>query len=589
MVDQESGTYRPRRAFVEPEPAPPPPPAAIPGPPSVEEPRNVPPTGLKRPTPDFVDEDAPKPLYRDEYAPRPLYQNEPAETGQEMSDDTAGRSITFAPRQRRTNDDTTAILTRANTATGRSRNGRAGPGLADDIDDFDSDEERKPLGERTRWAIALGAVAAVVVVGLAIGYAVLRVGDQQGTVPAPSLTAGTGATAPSTGTTGDPSPTTGGVLLSEDSMLTAAQAKRLDSKRTWEVVNTQRGADPEAPVAACFGAEPEDGQPVSQQKILRVLSSSGKSAPSALHEATAYATPEEAFQAFNVASRTLGTCAAAGAWLAAGQTVRGVGDQSVSAIVAVLDGKSTSWHSVIVSRTGRVLNVLDASRPAKAIPMKDPAAALAEVTDKQCTATGGKCAGNVQAKPGPPPLGGDEPGFLASGDLPPVAGSLTPWNAAPIDLPDEDFPGASCETINWNTVPAENRKMRIYLQPDSGKSYFGVNEILLITKDAKAATALVDKIKKDLETCKERRLTATVGDPKKVSGIGARNTEVSGYTAVVEQKTSDGTDKFRVGIVATGSKVVYTFANPSGDFDFTDSQWNTIAVRAGERVTQVTT
>jgi hypothetical protein len=266
-----------------------------------------------------------------------------------------------------------------------------------------------------------------------------------------------------------------------------------------------------------------------------------------------------------------------------------VGDLSASAIVAVLDGQATSWHTVIVSRTGRVLNIVDASRPARAIPMKDAADALAEVTDKQCTAAGGKCAGNVQVKPGPPPLGGDQPGFLATGDLPPVAGSLTPWNAAPVDIPDEDFPGASCETINWKTVPAEQRSMRIYLQPDSGRSYFGVNEILLTTKNAKAATALVDKIKKDLETCKERRLTATVEDPKKVSGIGARDAEVSGYTAVVEQKTSDGMDKFRVGIVATGSKVVYTFANPSGDFDFTNRQWNTIAVRAGERFTQITT
>ena len=35
-----------------------------------------------------------------------------------------------------------------------------------------------------------------------------------------------------------------------------------------------------------------------------------------------------------------------------------------------------------------------------------------------------------------------------------------------------------------------------------------------------------------------------------------------------------------------GTKVAYPFANPKGDFDFTDAQWDTIAVRAGERVTQ---
>jgi hypothetical protein len=590
MVDQESGTYRPRRAFVEPDPEPEPPPAppaAISRPPAVDEPRTGPPNASAPPAPDFVDEDAPKPLYRDEYSPRPLYRDEPSGIGQEMSDDTAGRSITFVPRPRRTDDETTAIIARTQTPRGRSRSLASLDRTDDDIDDFDTDEERKPRSERTRWALALGAVAAVVVVGLAIGYAVFGIGDQQGLVPSPTLSAGTGTTAPTTGTSGDPS-TTGGVLLTEGSMLSAAQAKRLNSKRTWKVVLTQRGASQDAPVAACFGAEPEDGQPVSQQKILRVLSSTGKSSPSALHEATAYATPEEAVQAFAVAARTLGTCSTPGTYLAAGRIVGGVGDQSVSAIAAVLDGKATSSHSVIVSRTGRVVNILDASGPGDGVPVPNTAAALAEVTKVQCSAAGGKCAGGVQVRPGPPPLGGDEPGFLAAGDLPPAGGSLTPWNAAPVELPSEDFPGSSCETVNWTTVPAEHRDTRVYLHPDSGRNYFGVNEIRVTTKDAKAATALVDKIKKDLETCKERRLTATVKDPVKISGIGARSTKIVGYTAVVEQKRSGGSDKFRVGIVAAGRKVAYTFANPKGDFDFTDKQWDTIAVRAGERFTQVT-
>ena len=69
--------------------------------------------------------------------------------------------------------------------------------------------------------------------------------------------------------------------------------------------------------------------------------------------------------------------------------------------------------------------------------------------------------------------------------------------------------------------------------------------------------------------------------------VGARDSEVNGYTAIVEQKGTNGSDKFRVGIVHVGTKVAYTFANPKGGFDFTDSQWNTISVRAGERVTQV--
>jgi hypothetical protein len=164
---------------------------------------------------------------------------------------------------------------------------------------------------------------------------------------------------------------------------------------------------------------------------------------------------------------------------------------------------------------------------------------------------------------------------------------VAPWNAAPVELPQEDFVGASCENVNWATVPAETREMRVYLHPDSGTAYFGVNQIVLSLKDDKAANALVEKIKTSIGDCKERRLTATVSDPKKVSGVGARDAKIAGYTFLVEQKGTDGSDEFRVGIVQAGTKVAYTFANPQGNFDFTDDQWNTIAVRAGERVTQV--
>ena len=112
------------------------------------------------------------------------------------------------------------------------------------------------------------------------------------------------------------------MLLTDASMLSAEQAKKLDADRTWKVEVTQRGASEDAPVAACFGGDAVEGQPVPQQKILQVLSSSGKQPPSALHEATAYNTPEEAVQAFAVASRTLGGCATPGSYIAGGRVIK---------------------------------------------------------------------------------------------------------------------------------------------------------------------------------------------------------------------------------------------------------------------------
>jgi hypothetical protein len=605
MVDQESGNYRARRAFIEPEaePTPPPPPAAAPPPPpqTPAPPRTRP----RVPAPDFDDEDAPKPLYRDEYRSSAAHPDEPTavrprvngngthasvngangsspgsadEPYAPSSDDTAIRSFTFTPRTRRPGEETTTILAR----TGSTAHGVDGSGT----DDFDDDEERSPIGERARWGLAIGVIAAVVILGLAIGYAVLGLGEERTTAPSPSLTAGSVGPGPTTASE-DPVPTAGGPLLTNDMMLTAAQAKPVDDRQTWKESLTQKGVSEDGPVPTCFGTEAADGQPVSQQKILRVLDGNGKNPPKALHDATAYATPEEAATAYTAATKTLGTCAAGGAWIESGRVVRGVGDSAVGAVVAVTSGKATEWHSVLIARTGRVVNVLDASQPGRALAPAGVAEALGAVVAKQCGPASGACADGAGVRNGPPPLGGDEPGFPAVGDLPPVAGSPTLWNAAPSELPQEEFPGSSCENVDWATVPAEQRTTRVYLQPDSGNAFFGVNVIVLTVKDDKAGTDVVERIRKNLETCKDRRLTATVAKPVKVSGPGARGVEVTGYTTTVEQKGTDGSSKFRVGIVRAGTKVAYTFANPQGEFDVTEAQWKTIAVRAGQRATQV--
>ena len=93
-------------------------------------------------------------------------------------------------------------------------------------------------------------------------------------------------------------------------------------------------------------------------------------------------------------------------------------------------------------------------------------------------------------------------------------------------------------------MPAEERSSRIYLLQESGSAYFGVNEIVLTLKDRKAK-GLAGDIQKYLTSCKDRKLTAAVSKPHKVSSIGARASEVTGYTAIVRQKAGTRTTKFR--------------------------------------------
>jgi hypothetical protein len=573
MVDQKSETYRPRRAFIEPdvEPAEPERPA-----------QSFRGNGWSVPPP-ANDEDYPRPLYRDDTRTNgrssPASPTAPIPPVDPPSEETL-RPVNPPPRRPRgVDDETTAILPRSRAGQ------RPTAHPLDAIDDFEEDE-RRPWGQRAKLALLIGAVAVVVVIGLVIGYAVLGADNQ----PQDNQPQGNQPPSPATGsgTSGDGSQgpdQTGTALLSDAAMLNPDQAKVFYRDRTWKIGLTQSSPAEDAPTAACFGGEALQGQPTPQQKMLRVLESGGKKHPTALHEATAYKTPEEAIQAYAIASRTLGGCAVTGSYIESGHAVSGVGNQAVG--VVVMDASKGQAHSVVLNRTGRVMNIVDAAQPSKSLAIGDVAKALGQVNSVQCGSAGGECGGTAAVKKGPPPMGGDEPGFLATGDLPPAGAKIAPWVAAPAESPKEEFKGSQCENVNWETVSAKSKSSRVYLVQESGANFFGLNEIVLTMKNSKAASKQVAKIKSNLTGCKKTVLTASVRKPKKVTSIGAQNTKVVGWTAVVSQRSTQGTARYRVGIVAAGPKVIYTFLNPRGDYDFTGRQWDTVAVRAGERATQV--
>ena len=539
--------------------------------------------GIAPTRPSVIDEDYPKPLYRDYsqqngWSPPAPSRAAPRQESDPPTEETMS-PIAFAPRRPRVKDDeTTTILPRSRPTKHRTQ-------ALDAIDDYE-DDEPTALGKRAKLALIVGAVAAVVVIGLVIGYSVLSLGNQPQSQPSVSPPAG-GSGASGGGASGGAAPA-GGAVLSDGSMLSVGQAKSLASDRKWKVVTTQRGAKPDGPTAACFGGEPPEGRPTPQQEIVRVLAGSGgKSGPKALHNATAYGSPAEASQAYVVASKTVGSCAVAGFYIESGRSISKVGNQALGVVVMEVDGKQKQAHSVVVNRTGRVLNVIDAVQPTRAIAIDAVAKALEQVNRVQCGAAGGPCDGRAAVTNGPPPIGGDEPGFLTVGDLPPAGPKVELWVATQVELPKDDFQGSQCEGVNWATEKAKSRASRVYLLPESGKNFFGLNEVVLTMKDTKAAGKLLDRIKSKLSSCKTVKLTASVTKPRKVTGVGAQKTKVTGWTTVVSQKSTQGTAKYRVGIVAAGPKVTYTFLNPRGDYDFSNRQWNTVAVRAGERATQV--
>lgn len=547
------------------------------------------------------DEDSPKPLFRDQAATRSPGSADsradadddtstPADGSSEasaagaagggLSDETTILSRAREHRRSRVQRDPDATTLLPRTAGG----GRVRARAADD--DFDDDDvEADPKADRRRLLLMIGAVAVVAILGLVAGYAIIRTTSQPVATPGPTGGTQSDPTASPSGDATDPGST---ALLTDAMLLSPAQAETLDSKRTWKVALTQRGSSPDSTHhPACLSTDVADGAPTPQQTVLRLLSSNGSDSPAALHQVTAYGTAEEAAQAYAYASRALGDCAMTGAWVYEGHVVTGVGDQAVGVTVQVIDGSTEEFRTVVLARTGRVVDLVDVAKPDKAVTAKRVTEVTGDVVDTQCQAAGGACSDEPEAQDGPPPLGGDQPGFLASGDLPPVGKELARWAGTTPGEPDDDLlRGSGCETVNWSKVEAEDRSHRTYLLADSG-SRFGLDEVVITTADEKAATDLAEKIRDDWKDCSKRQLTATVGDLQEISGPGAKSVDVKGWATEVTQKADDTSTSYRVGITAAGTKVAFVFLNPQDDLDLTADQFEIVTLRAGQRATQV--
>lgn len=567
-------------------------------------------TGDTADTGDDNDQELTRPLYRDEATPAGAAPSSDSASpdddedgpGDESSDltETTAESTPSDSRPRSELSDETTILSRARahkrsqierdpdetTLLPRTAGGSRVRRRDDSDNDYDDDIEADPKADRRRLLLMIGAVAVVAILGLLAGYAIIKTTSQPVAAPGSATSAPPDPDAPPTGDTTSSANT---ALITDQMLLTDTDAATLDSKRTWKVALTQRGSSPDSPHhPACLSVDVTKGAPTPQQSVLRLLSSNGSNSPAVLHQATAYGTPEEAAQAYAYASRALGDCAMTGAWVTAGHLIGGVGDQATAVTIQVLGGDAPEYRTVVLTRTGLVVDVVDVAKPDEAVSATRVAKVAGAIVDTQCQAAGGACSDEPEAQDGPPPLGGDKPGFLASGDLPPMGADLTRWAGTTPGEPDSNvLLGSGCEIVNWTKVPAEDRSHRTYLLADSA-SRFGLDQVIITNKDEQTATALATKVKDGWTSCHDRKLTATITPIREVSGPGAKSMDVKGWTTEVTQKSSDdATTKYRVGIVTAGTKVVFLFLNPQDTLDLTSDQFDTVAVRAGQRTTQV--
>lgn len=411
-----------------------------------------------------------------------------------------------------------------------------------------------------RPPIQIGAAALVVVIALVVG---LLVWTNRGKASTANNTASTAALV--------------------DHLVSAGQLDSL-GLGSWSEQKTEATVTQDSSAPLCFVAAPD--LPTPEAQVQRKLTATGAST---LHRISSYASAADATQVYGLRLTQLGACSNIPAYLVSGAKVTSLGDDSV-AVTAVIQDQTAQYHTVVLVRTGSMVITYDVAQAGAQVPYEKVLPLAGATVTALCKDANGSCSSSPTATTGVPPTT-SIPGWLAVSDLPRVTVGMGRWNA-PAPKTTVTSAGSACENVTFATVAGPNqRRQRTYLLTEDTKApkNFGLDEVVLDFDTADAATAFATQLKTSIAECPTRTATAKLGNQGDVTATGANGEAITGFWRSLTQSTNPTTAySFRLGVAVVGTRVVYLLANPSGTFDYSDADWNTIVARAGQRATQNT-
>ena len=328
-----------------------------------------------------------------------------------------------------------------------------------------------------------------------------------------------------------------------------------------------------------------DGVPEAQRSPSKKITASSSPNDVVVQVIDTYADDATATQAYAARLVQAGTCADTVALITGANTISGLAD-SAEVVRLTVQEQTNQFHSLLLSRTGRTVSLIDVSS-ATTVTASDLANAAAAALGRGCGGQLGTCPGSISVATSAPPAGNPS-GWLVPADLPRITAGAGRWGATEPKT-TLDVVGSLCEAINLKSVAGtQSMAQRTLLLADDSKAPqgFGVDQVVYTFARATDVGALAKKLDKNLTGCPDRAPTASVSEGPAVKGVGANAQAISGSTYLVTQKTGTNTVVFRVAVMGVGTRLVYLLANPSTSFDFSDSDWAKVAVRAGQRASQ---
>lgn len=385
--------------------------------------------------------------------------------------------------------------------------------------------------------------------------------------------------------TESPTPTaTPTPVITEADLMTVKDAN-LVAKQSWTAGKTLEKIATTSPHVACVVSSPGQPNPILTRQ--RTLTTTAKDALGALHQVDAYASTGDAQRVFQMRAGNIATCSDIPALIVGSDTIRGIGDEAASMTIAFQEKAATTFHTVVIARTGTTVHMVDVARNGNPVSAADTLKGLVGPVDRQCGRAKGKCSTKPEATAALPPAV-TNPGWLLAADLPRVVPGEGMWQAT--DTKAVDTVGSNCEQMNLVSVAGpDQREQRTYLMTldSAAPQNFGVDQVVFTFAKPADAKAFSDKLSTNIAECSKKVLTAKISESAKVQGKVSDGGTFEGKTFLVTQSMGGNqATLFRVGVSQVGNKVLYLLNNPTKAYDPTSKTFGQVVVRASERASQ---
>ena len=351
----------------------------------------------------------------------------------------------------------------------------------------------------------------------------------------------------------------------------------------WAITGTSHTAAEHDGRVACFQTNEDAANPTFS--VQRTLATSEKEPVAALHRIDAFANEAVARMAFEERVAVLSACSEVPAQLQSANEVVGLAPEAFQLTVLFQEEKDR-YHTVLLTLSGAVLQVLDVTQVGSPVDAETLAAALTRPQTQLSERQGEPAPQGVKVSPAELPSVAPE-GWLIPSDLPRIRAGIGRWNmTSPGQLKST---GMGCEAMTLVSEPGpKERAQATYLmtQDDEAPDTFGIDEMRFTFSKKKTAGAFVKKLGNALKSCKDRSPGANVQEQEEVETETADGKATS-RLFVINMATSDTKSVTYQLIVSQVNKAAtYSLITVADDYRFTDEQLADLAARTAIRAAQ---